>query len=336
MELSIIIPVYNGAATIGRCLDSIYSQGLNEVEFEVICVDDCSSDPSSVKAIEEYQYKSAPPSNLKLIRHTVNKRQGGARNTGIRAALGKWILFIDQDDYFINNSINHLQKKWKENDNLDFIMVDCVIGGKEGVMQEGNYSKMNLSQDVMSGPIFLQTQPVPWSPWCYLYKRDSLLKANVVFAENVRFEDTDFVLKYTARAKLARFCPIQLVNHVISSNQTSNFGNDFFRIKDCFEMSWRTWKIYTEEASHNIIAANAIMKHATFMRQSVILKYLWRVSYSDMKYILNKYRINEQTNNKIIDFSNRHIHLTSLILTTLKPVLFLLAWSKKLSNSIRK
>ena len=57
MDLSIIIPVYNGAATIGRCLDSIYAQGLDEKQYEVICVDDCSPDPFSVAAIDNYKYK---------------------------------------------------------------------------------------------------------------------------------------------------------------------------------------------------------------------------------------------------------------------------------------
>ncbi len=62
MELSIIIPVYNAAATLGRALDSIYSQGLDTEDFEVICVDNCSSD-NSVEVLENYRWGGVfPPS----------------------------------------------------------------------------------------------------------------------------------------------------------------------------------------------------------------------------------------------------------------------------------
>lgn len=56
MKLSVIIPVYNAAGTVCRSLDSIYSQGLDPQEFEVICVDDCSTD-NSVEVMEAYARK---------------------------------------------------------------------------------------------------------------------------------------------------------------------------------------------------------------------------------------------------------------------------------------
>ena len=56
MKLSIIIPVYNAAGMVGRTLDSIYSQGLDNKDFEVICVDDCSTD-NSVEVMEAYAHK---------------------------------------------------------------------------------------------------------------------------------------------------------------------------------------------------------------------------------------------------------------------------------------
>ncbi len=76
MKLSIIIPVYNASATVCRSLDSIYSQGLDPEDFEVICVDDCSTD-NSVEVLRGYCYAGAHPGNLRVVRHLVNKRQGG-------------------------------------------------------------------------------------------------------------------------------------------------------------------------------------------------------------------------------------------------------------------
>lgn len=61
MKLSIIIPVYNGVKEIGRCLDSIYSQALTEDQFEVICVDDASTDESTAEAVRSYHYNGSTP-----------------------------------------------------------------------------------------------------------------------------------------------------------------------------------------------------------------------------------------------------------------------------------
>lgn len=74
---SFIIPVYNGAGVVEHALDSIYSQGLSLEDFEVICVDDCSPTLDTYNALNNYVYHDVHPNNLHVIRHTVNKRQGG-------------------------------------------------------------------------------------------------------------------------------------------------------------------------------------------------------------------------------------------------------------------
>ena len=76
MKLSIILPVYNVAAFIPRALDSIYSQGMKEDDFEVICVDDCSPD-NSYEVMTNYLYEGRHPENLIILRHSVNKCIGG-------------------------------------------------------------------------------------------------------------------------------------------------------------------------------------------------------------------------------------------------------------------
>ena len=132
--LSYILPVYGAEFFIAKCLDSIYSQGIPESEFEVICVDDCSPD-NSRGIIKAYQIKHP---NLILVEHDINKKAGGARNTGLYKARGKYVWFIDPDDYIpegaaitiINNCtannldvlcFNHLIKK----NNIE--QADCVF-----------------------------------------------------------------------------------------------------------------------------------------------------------------------------------------------------------------
>ena len=88
--ISIIIPVYNGFEQYSQtCFDSIYSQGLPTNEFEVICVDDASTD-NSYPILKKYEKIYC---NLKILRHDHNKRQGGARNTGLSIAIGEIFFF---------------------------------------------------------------------------------------------------------------------------------------------------------------------------------------------------------------------------------------------------
>ena len=91
---TIVIPVHNGLThDLPVCLNSIWEQSLDKRLYEVICVDDCSTDESR-QWLKEQQKKHP---NLYLIENKVNTRQGGARNKGVKAARGKYIVFIDQD-----------------------------------------------------------------------------------------------------------------------------------------------------------------------------------------------------------------------------------------------
>ena len=119
---SIIIPVYNGLAhDLPICLESIWHQPLDPSIYEVICVDDCSTDDTR-RWLDE---QAAKHSNMRVVKHAVNKRQGGSRNTGIRIAKGKYIIFIDQDDYFHQGSIAKVYEHLLTVA-LDILIVDCA------------------------------------------------------------------------------------------------------------------------------------------------------------------------------------------------------------------
>ena len=104
IKLSFIVPFYNVEKYIGACLDSLYAQDIPEEEYEVICVDDCSPD-NSKSIVKEYQKQHA---NLVLIEHPSNKGLGAARNTGIRAARGQYLWFIDSDDMVCSNVLSEI------------------------------------------------------------------------------------------------------------------------------------------------------------------------------------------------------------------------------------
>ena len=93
-KVSFILPCYNVGRYITDCLDSLYAQGLAEDEFEVIAVNDCSTDGTRATLVEY----AGRHSNLSVIDHMENLTAGGARNTGIQAAKGEYIWFVDPDD----------------------------------------------------------------------------------------------------------------------------------------------------------------------------------------------------------------------------------------------
>ncbi|MCI9285232.1 MAG: glycosyltransferase family 2 protein [Muribaculaceae bacterium] len=106
MLISFVIPLYQvKKKDFLRCLDSIYRQATQYDKFEVICVDDCSPDADTSIYVSEYKINGIAPSNLFLVRHDINKRQGGARNTAIKVSNGDFVFLIDQDDFLYDGAI---------------------------------------------------------------------------------------------------------------------------------------------------------------------------------------------------------------------------------------
>lgn len=100
-KLSIIIPVYNVEKYLTRCLDSIYNQGVDESLFEIIAVNDGSPD-NSLMILKQYK---ADHRNL-IIQTKENGGLSSARNKGLEFASGRYVWFIDSDDWITNNSLN--------------------------------------------------------------------------------------------------------------------------------------------------------------------------------------------------------------------------------------
>ena len=104
MKLSIIVPVYNVADYLPKCLDSLLAQDLPQNEYEIIVVNDGSTDNSGNIA-QQYADKYA---NITLI-NQANQGLSGARNTGIKCAKGDYIQFVDSDDYVDIHLFERLQ-----------------------------------------------------------------------------------------------------------------------------------------------------------------------------------------------------------------------------------
>lgn len=197
MKLTYIIPFYNGANSITTCLDSIYETNLSLGEFEIIVVDDCS--PVSAEKVLHCYIPSHP--NLRIIRHDKNKRQGGAKNTGIQAAKGQYIAFADQDDVIVSgNLVSALSQAIEQG--VDMLACHYYIQREDGTIREDGINTENGL--CMSGREFCETHFVTGynlAPWANLYRREYLLHVNRPYEENVVMEDSDWIAWHWIHAK---------------------------------------------------------------------------------------------------------------------------------------
>lgn len=122
VKISIIIPVYNGEATIGACLESALRQTLKEIE--IIVYDDCSAD-STWEIISEYAEKD---SRIIAIRYAENRTASKARKDGVLRARGEYILFLDADDRYADNACAELYRAIQEK-GVDILQYGTEIVG---------------------------------------------------------------------------------------------------------------------------------------------------------------------------------------------------------------
>lgn len=192
IHLSIVIPVYNSEKYIGTCLDSIVNQDFDNFKYEIICVNDGSKD-SSLAILQKY---ASEYPTIKII----DKENGGvssARNMGIESATGKWIWFIDSDDFIAKNCCSYLLSKVEEyNPDVLVFAGEQVQHYTEKVFDADNVvvSYAQSKSDVLS---LCPKKGYANGPFYYFFSRDILLSSGLRFDETMKYaEDTKFVFEY--------------------------------------------------------------------------------------------------------------------------------------------
>jgi glycosyltransferase involved in cell wall biosynthesis len=209
MKLSFIIPFYNGKKYIQECLDSLYEQDLKENEYEVLVVDDCSTDKESLEVVRAYSEKHT---NMRMLKNEQNMRVGASRNHGIREAKGKYIWFVDQDDKIASNSAKTLLERMEKE------QLDCLTFDFLDFDDAGNYKPHKLithDTEVMTGLEYAyqicdkQIWEHEWDTnvWHQLYKREFLLAHEIYFTEVSFYDDMIVNLKTLMYAKRLRAIP---------------------------------------------------------------------------------------------------------------------------------
>lgn len=180
--ISIIIPIYNVEQYIQRCLDSILKQTYQD--FEIICVNDCSTD-NSLDVITEYSNKF---DKIKVYTNESNSGSGHCRNRGIQLSTGEYILFIDSDDYV---EPDYLEKYLETIIKYD---ADMVVGG-----YTRDKGEKQTTHHISDSDWSILTYTMPWAK---LLKRDFVISNNIRFSDTKRTQDVFFsVMTFCCNAK---------------------------------------------------------------------------------------------------------------------------------------
>lgn len=213
-KISVIVPVYNTEKYISRCLDSLLCQNFDE-KYEIIIIDDGSTDNSPDLAAEyAMSFK-----NVKLY----SQENGGlsaARNTGLEHARGKYIAFVDSDDYV---DINYLSEMYEAAESSEADIVCCNFrcvdengdpSGIDGILKHrpGVFEAKKMLSSL------LLDVTVRSFAWNKLYRRDLFIRNNIKFPVGKLYEDLRTTPRLFSRAKKIAAVSGVLYNYVQRKN----------------------------------------------------------------------------------------------------------------------
>jgi len=221
ISISVIVPVYNTAALLPRCIDSILNQTLQEIE--VILVDDASTD-NSLTVIRNYFEKN--PLKIRVIHSEINMRQGGARNLGMEIAQGEYISFVDSDDYIENDMLELMYNEAIRTDS-DICRCQC-----RKIDSQGNTKLYTPSFVLPAGIVTEQSRRtmiannVTLIP-CHIYKRQLFTDNKISFPQNIRYEDMVIDPLLLPYIKCIAAVDRPLYNYCIQTESTTTSINSF-------------------------------------------------------------------------------------------------------------
>ena len=208
-KVSVIIPVYNAEKYLGKCLESLLSQTLQEME--IICVDDGSSD-GSPEILKRFQERDG---RVRILTQE-NQYAGAARNNGMKEAQGEYLLFLDADGFFENTLLEKVYNQGKKmeadivlfgakqyNDKTGIVSPASWYFKRDALPRENPFSGKTENTDV-----FALVTPAPWTK---LFRREFVEKQGLSFQGLQNSNDVYFVLTALALAEKITYVDEELV-----------------------------------------------------------------------------------------------------------------------------
>lgn len=238
IKYSFIVPVYNTSKYLDKCLKSLVNQTFND--FEIIIVNDGSTD-NSKSIISNYQKKY---NNIKLINQK-NQGLSSARNNGVKEASGKYLLFIDSDDYVECNLLKEIDKEINEVEVLRYqVMIEDEDGNNVKTFNEKNFDVINGFDafKMLSNYHFVE-------PAClYVFKKDYYLDNNFKFETGVYHEDYGLIPYVIYKARKVKSISYIGYHYVQRSGSIMNNSDYKKTVKKAFDMlkQYKTLRLFSK------------------------------------------------------------------------------------------
>ena len=243
--ISVIIPVYNVEDYLHICINSVLKQTYQD--FEIICVDDASTDSS----LEILEYFSQKDSRIKIIKNDFNQGAGYSRNCGLDVANGKYVFFLDGDDWIDFNTFEILIKKADEN-NVDLLFFNEISFHEETweFSINRNLNEMLIPKfenkvfnhfDLDKKNLFKLSDDI----WSKLYLKSFLDDNNIRFSnENLAYENIPFFYNVITAADRISLIKDKFYN--FRKNKFLLRKSNHEKIFDIFDSYWSVLDVFFE------------------------------------------------------------------------------------------
>lgn len=240
MKLSIIVPVFQVEDYIRPCMESIFSQGLDDSDFEVIIVDDGTKD----RSIDIIQDIISLHQNIRLIRQE-NLGLSVARNNGMAVAQGEYLLMPDSDDLLVEGSLKPLLDTALET-KAELVVADFLsINDEEmeSLLETGIQQPPFKCAEKTGEELLLQDlDPYHCYVWCTLYRKDFIREHRLSFVPDVYYQDVPFTHECYLKAKRAIKCT-RLLNIYRRRPGAATYSFDERKGRDFCTVIAKTWEL---------------------------------------------------------------------------------------------
>jgi glycosyltransferase involved in cell wall biosynthesis len=266
MKLSVLIPMYNAATYIGNCIDSLINQDILKSDYEIIIMDDGSTD-DSVKIVNSYQKKY---NNIRFYQES-NSGVDATRNKLLKLNKGDYIYFIDADDYIAYNSLGKMLY-YAEKADLDIVVFNSI---ETHELNNYHTEKKLVSEDkiaVQNGFEFLSVnRHLRHEIWRYLIKKRFIDELQLTFdkSEYNRSGDVVFTLKLFLSANKIYHYPINIHRYVQTKNSLTRCNTRSKNIKlinSMSEMIINYSKLINSLKERDIKHEKSVMENLRFRR----------------------------------------------------------------------
>jgi len=289
MLLSIIVPVYNIEKYIATCLESVLDQDLDKSAYEILVIDDGSSDKSS-DIVNSFEKKHT---NLTVHKQN-NLGLGGARKTGIRNAKGKYLYFLDGDDYIARNTLKILIDTI-EKYHLDILGFKTIVTEKLDLKSsKADIEKISISK-IQNGVEFLGSNTnYRIEVWWYLIKKSFFENTGLTFEDKRFVNDSYFTPSLFKEASKVAFLPLDVYRYVQRPNSITSKKDLRHYEKHIKDLEYAIFKMKDLIARLPKSAEDAIktikIKQESYVFFTIVRYMKSDLTFSFFKKLLNKYR----------------------------------------------